>query len=236
MRKALSIGLVGIAVIGLVVVTGDRIAAKGEDWSLNATIIEACSCPMFCMCFFNSEPAAHHGSHGAKHFCKFNMGFKVNSGRYGEVKLDGVKFWIAGDLGDSWEDGKVDWARVTFDKGMTEAQREGLGQILPHLYPVEWASFSTGEGTVEWTADKNEAWAKLDGGKSGEIRLKRFAGMTEEPIVIDNLKYWGAQENDGFVLMPNVVQAWRGDDRGFEYKGTTGFMITFELDSDSVAM
>jgi len=29
------------------------------EWSMNATIIEACSCPMFCQCYFNTEPAGH---------------------------------------------------------------------------------------------------------------------------------------------------------------------------------
>ena len=29
------------------------------DWKMNATIIEACSCPMFCQCYFATKPAAH---------------------------------------------------------------------------------------------------------------------------------------------------------------------------------
>src|SRR5262245_54280389 len=44
-------------------------AQGGEpDWSFNATIIEACSCPNPCPCNFNSaKPAAHsgHEGHGA---------------------------------------------------------------------------------------------------------------------------------------------------------------------------
>src|ERR1044072_4134677 len=55
-------------------------AAKGPEWSMNATAIEACSCPMFCQCYFNVQPAGHstasHGSMagmgGEDHFCKFN--------------------------------------------------------------------------------------------------------------------------------------------------------------------
>src|SRR5215203_1182428 len=70
------------------------------DWSMNATIIEACSCPMFCQCYFDSKPAAHgeHAGHGGggQHFCKMNNAFKVNKGNYGDTKLDGAKFWLAG--------------------------------------------------------------------------------------------------------------------------------------------
>jgi len=32
-------------------------AAEGKDWHFNGTVIEACSCPMFCQCYFNTEPA-----------------------------------------------------------------------------------------------------------------------------------------------------------------------------------
>jgi hypothetical protein len=36
----------------------------------------------------------------------------------------------------------------------------------------------------------------LDGRKTGEIRLKRFPGMTSAPIVIRNLPYWGGVTRD----------------------------------------
>ena len=60
--------------------------------------------------------------------------------------------------------------------------------------------------------------------------------MTDEPIVIKNLKYWGAPRNDGFVLMPNEVEAYRVPaSKAFEFKGTNGFMITFDITSEDVA-
>jgi hypothetical protein len=49
--------------------------------------------------------------------------------------------------------------------------------------------------------------------------------------VIKNLKYWGAPRNNGFVLMPNEVEAYRVGDKPFEFKGTNGFMITFDINS-----
>ncbi len=52
-------------------------------------------------------------------------------------------------------------------------------------------------------------------------------------MVIDNLKYWGASRNDGFILMPNVVQAYRTGDKTYETKGTNGFMVTLDIDSKS---
>ena len=40
--------------------------------------------------------------------------------------------------------------------------------------------------------------------------VRRNPGMTTEPVVINNLRYFGAPRNTGFVLMPNEVEAYRG--------------------------
>src|SRR5436853_1049077 len=108
--------------------------APASDWSMNATAIEACSCPMFCQCYFSTKPAAHagHAGHehgeGGEHFCKFNMAYKINRGHSGSVKLDGAKFWIAGDLGGDFSKGQMDWAVVTFDPSVKPEQRDAIKQ------------------------------------------------------------------------------------------------------------
>jgi hypothetical protein len=211
-------------------------AAKPVNWSMNATIIEACSCPMFCQCYFNDKPAQHHSKSDHKHFCKFNNAYKVNKGKYGNTKLDGAKFWVAGDLGEDFTKGEMKWAVLTFDKAMTKEQREAVQTIVPQVYPVKWSSFKTAEGDINvWTSDKNMAHAKLDDGKTAEVKLNRPQGMTDDPIVIKNLKYWGAPRNNGFILMPNEVEAYRAGPNAFEFKGTNGFMITFDINSKDVA-
>ena len=213
-------------------------ARTTSDWSLNATIIEACSCPMFCQCYFNPAPASHHsGGHGAtaEHFCRFNNAFKVTQGNYGSVKLDGAKFWVAGDLGGDFSKGQMDWATLTFDPSVTKEQREGITVILGRLYPVKWNSFTVAkDAAMEWKFTKDRAEARLAGGKTAEVVLRRNPGMTDDPVVIKNLKYWGAPRNDGFVLMPNEVEAYRVGDKPFEFKGTNGFMITFDMNSKDV--
>src|SRR5262245_36452175 len=71
-------------------VMAQQVKSTEPDWSFNATIIEACSCPMFCQCYFNTKPAAHsaHGSHSAEmeHYCRFNRAFQVNKGSFGTTK------------------------------------------------------------------------------------------------------------------------------------------------------
>jgi hypothetical protein len=77
------------------------------------------------------------------------------------------------------------------DSKTTPEQREAIGAIMAHLYPVKWNSFTTAEGAMEWVAGKDEAWATLDGGKSAEVRLSTKSLLKNEgaePMVIRNLR------------------------------------------------
>lgn len=235
MRKRL-MSCAAILLIGFTVVGG---VARDPEWSLNTTVIEACTCPMFCQCYFASKPAGHHHSDGkAAHFCRFNNAYRINKGHYGATRLDGAKFWISGDLGGDFSQGQMDWAVVTFDKAMTKAQREGVGAMLAHLFPVKWNSLTTAEGSIDtWEFNNDGARATLDGGKTAEVRLVRQKGNanSDAPPVIKNLKYFGAPRNEGFVLMPNEVQAYRVGPKAYESKGTNGFMATLDINSRDVA-
>jgi hypothetical protein len=239
--------LLVLAALGVLAMGASAGATDAKDWTFKASIIEACSCPMFCQCYFNSEPADQGHVHGdmasmdhgaAGHFCKFNNAYQVQNGTYGNVKLDGVKFWVAGDLGAEFSDGEMDWAVLTFDPSVTPEQREGIKTILGAVYPVKWKSFTVApDAKMDWTANKDHAEAKLDGGKTAEVVLNRGAyGNSDAPVVIQNLKYWGVPRNDGFVLMKNDVEAYRAGATPFEYKGTNGFMITFDMTSKDVKM
>ena len=237
MKTTVSIALLSLALAAPVLAQGTAAKAAEPTWSMNASTIEACSCPMFCQCYFNAGPASHAmaGMEGHnEHYCKFNNAYKVNKGMYGATKLDGAKFWIYGDLGDDLSKGQMNWGVLTFDKATTKEQREGIGAICGKLFPVTWKSFSTAEGDISWTAGNGEATALLDGGKTAEVRLTTASlnpNVKGQPMVIKNLKYWGAPRNDGFVLMPNTIEALRTGDKAYEFKGTNGFMITVDLAS-----
>ncbi len=219
----------------------EHAAGAAKPWAMNATIIEACSCPMFCQCYFSTSPAKHAMAGMEGHdeaYCKFNNAYQVNKGTYNGVSLAGAKFWIAGDLGSDFGSGETKWAVITFDPSVTPAQREGIGTVLGKVYPVKWASFETGaDAPIMWEhkVGSDEAHATLDGGKAGEVILKSSVNKNAAgPVVIKNLKYFGAPRNDGFVLMPNTVEAYRLGDKAYEFKGTNGFMITLDITSKDV--
>ena len=239
MRTMFSVALLALTLAAPAFAQGAKAKTANSGWNMNATIIEACSCPMFCQCYFATKPAAHsmagHEGHGeSEHFCRANNVFRVNKGMYGATRLDGAKFWLSMDLGDDFSDGEMKWCVATFDPSVTPAQREGIAAILGHLYPVKWQSFQVGSDLpIAWSHAGDKAVAKLDDGKAGEVVLN--GGSVNRnmaaPVVIKNLKYWGAKRHDGFVLMPNEVEAYRLGPNAFEFKGGNGFMITVDIAS-----
>jgi hypothetical protein len=238
MRYTWIVGLAALAAGPAVVVPSTPAAT---EWAVNATAIEACSCPMFCQCYFNTRPAAHaapggHSHDGGAHFCRANLAYKINKGHFGPTSLDGAKFWVATDLGGDFSKGELEWAVLHFDKALTPAQRDAIAVVAGRIFPVKWRSFTTAESSIDtWQITPTGAVALMDGGKTAEVRLKRAQGMTDEPVVIRNLRYWGAPRNDGFIMAPNEVEAYRVGPRAFEFKGTNGFLITIDLTSKDFA-
>ena len=207
-------------------------ATEDTDWHFNGTVIEACSCPMFCPCYFNTEPALNHTKHGAEHFCKFNMAYKVNKGHHGDTDLSGVKFWVAGDLGASWKEGNTEWAIVTFQSGTTDAQKAGVATALNNIFPVKWKSFEVAQDAeIEWSATEDRAEAKLAGGAKAHTILNTWKGMGGKTGLLKNISYFAAPRNNSFKMMPNEIETWKVGDKAFEFKGTTGFMITVDMKS-----
>ena len=199
-------------------------ATPKPDFEITASYIEACSCDMFCPCYFND----HSTAHGNEHFCRANLVLKVDKGHYKNVKLDGAKVWIATDLGSDWSTGKDSWLVVNFDPSVTPEQKAALNDILGQLYPMKWQKVDSDTAAFTWNVDTKTgiATARMSNGK-GEVILERWKGddPTKE-VVIRNLKYWGAQSNTGFRMWKSKRERFEGKDHKFDYSGTNGFLIT----------
>ena len=204
-------------------------------WQMEATILESCSCPHFCQCFFDNPPALHDDPDRC--YCRFNSAFRVGQGHHGETSLDGALFWVAGDLGSCEGSGPWSWAEVTFDPQVTPAQRDGILRILRKLYVNTWKAFSIREESIHWHLGDGHADAWLgEDASTAAVHLRKSPhyanpGQAGEPTVIRNLRYMRAPENDGFLLMPCTLSAYRNGDLPFEYSGRTGFAVTTRMDA-----
>ncbi|MFZ0614536.1 MAG: hypothetical protein WAM73_19985, partial [Desulfobacterales bacterium] len=149
----------------------------------------------------------------------------------------GVKFWVAGDLGHSWEKGNTEWAIVTFQAGTTDEQKAGVATALDHIFPVKWKAFEVSEDAeIEWTATEERAEAKLAKSLKAHIILNKWMGMGGENGMLSNIAYFGAPRNNGFKMMPTEIESWKVGDKAFQFNGSTGFMITVDMKSDDLAM
>ena len=228
-----------LAVVATILVASVLAQARAKegsvDWAVNATIIDGCSCRLLCPCIFGSPAtvgsAATH-EHSGRRSCFFNMAVRVNKGHYDKVKLDGLKFWFAGDKGDAKT------VELTFEPSATKDQREGIREFLSHFLPLKWESFTEGpDAKIEWEADAVRAEAKLDGGKAAEVVLTRYSGATGKgTTVIRNISYFAATRNDGFNILPVEIIAYRRGPKPapFEFRGTSGWTITIDMNSKDV--
>lgn len=221
MKKVLGSILAAAAIAALVAAA----PAKGNragTYDVTGDIIEACSCPLFCGCYFNSEP-------NNPHMCQFNMAYQFRPGsHWGNVDLSSARVWLSGDLGgEALSKGNAAYLMVSFDKKTTPSQREAIGKALGKIYPVQWAKMETREDEIEWHHDAaNKAdHAKLASGMA-EVALARGQWeSTGTPTVIKGLKYFGANSNDGFVPLKST-HYFHGDAMKYDLKDMNGFFIT----------
>ena len=156
------------------------------------------------------------------------MAYKVSEGHYGETKLDGLKFWISGDLGDDFGDGETEMVQFAFEPEATQEQVDGVLAILGEIFPVKWKKVVGVERTpIEWKKENDKAYAKRGDGK-GEVEITFVMGSDgKTPVIINNMTYFGAKKNNGFHLARSKHSAEVGED-SFKFDGRTGFLIEVE--------
>ena len=217
MKKLLaSVFLAGAALL----LVSARPADRSHSYDVTGNIIEACSCPLFCGCYFNTEP-------NDPHMCEFNNVYQFGKGsHYGATDLSGARVWLSGDLGgEALSKGKAKQAVITFDKATTPAQRDAIGKVMGIIYPVQWDKLSTREDTIAWEHHGGNDHAKMGSGMA-EVTLKRGGWeATKMPTVIHGLKYFAADSNDGFVLAKST-HYFHGDDLKYDLDGMNGFYIS----------
>ena len=217
MRRAL---FAGLAVIAMVAAVGaGKSTNRAGTYDVTMETIEACSCPLFCVCYFNSEP-------NDPHMCEFNNVYKFTPGsHYGDVDLSGQKVWASGDLGpDGLSKGEPSWLTVTFDKSSSPAQRDAIVAVFGEVFPVKWRKVETREDDIAWEHNNGNDHAKMGSGMA-EVTLKRGNWeATKQPTVIKGLKYFGSDSNDGFELAKGT-HYFHGKDAKYDYADHNGFFI-----------
>jgi len=195
-------------------------AASGEpSWRMKADYVEACSCHLFCPCYFNK-----HAEHP---MCEFNMAVTVRQGHSGNVDLANSKYWLTGDLGDKWgTEKKAAWVIVSFDPKTTQAQRDALAPIILKTYGLEWGELKVQEAPIDIRHSGDIVEAKLSDGKQAYLKLRREPGVDRKGVVLKNVKYFDAVQNDGFQMYKSIEHRAAVAGHEFSYSDRNAFLIT----------
>jgi hypothetical protein len=215
-----------ISVLSLATAAGLLVASApaGPSWRMKADYVEACSCHLFCPCYFKDSHGHKHAEHPS---CEFNMAVTVREGRSGNIDLANTKYWLTGDLGDKWgTEKKAKWVTVSFDPKTTQAQRDTLAPIILKTYGLEWGELKVQEAPIEIRQSGDIVEAKLADGHQAYMKLQREPGVDGNGIVLKNVQYFDAVQNDGFQMYKSIEH--RADVAGhqFSYSDRNAFLIT----------
>ena len=95
----------------------------GTSWVLKGTEYANCNCDYGCPCQFNGRPSSADGD------CRYALFTQIDEGRYGDVKLDGLRFvWLGGWPGAVHEGNGV--IQLIIDDGADDEQREAIRRIV----------------------------------------------------------------------------------------------------------
>jgi len=194
-------------------------AAEDQTWSIKADYIEACSCHLFCPCYFNTSPEGGH-------HCEFNNAIKITEGHVGDVKVDGAKVWLSGNLGGDFSQGHMKGAVLTFDTAVTKPQQEAIKFLMGKIYPVKWEKMETSVAPIVWEKNGENGHAKMGNGEA-EVVLTGVKGPDGQQSILKDVAYWGAQKNNGFALAKSEHH-YKGHGYNYKYKDRNGFMISIE--------
>jgi hypothetical protein len=215
-----------IAVAVAVIQTVAR-AAEEPAWALEGRSISADSCGVDCPCNLGGPP--QNGE------CRFIQIRQVDKGRYGDVKLDGVKFGMAGQFTREVTGGPTKFSFVAFyiDSGATAEQKEALRKLFsgPSFaglgQPAELK-----EAAIKFeNLDAFGQVGKTASGTMGEIAKVEdtpIGGGThqDDPMVIVN------QATPGFewtALGKTSNSFYKSAGKDFKFDGTSGESVKFTM-------
>ena len=220
MKRICASFLILAIAVGLAVAS----APAGPSWTMKADYVEACSCHLFCPCYFKDSQGHKHAEHP---FCEFNMAVTVREGHSGNIGLANAKYWLTGDLGDKWgTEKKAKWVTVSFDPNTTQAQRDALAPIILKTYGLEWGELKVQEAPIEIRQSGDIVEAELADGQQAYMKLQREPGVDGKGVVLKNVKYFDALQNDGFQMYKSMEHRANVAGHEFSYSDRNAFLIT----------
>jgi hypothetical protein len=188
-------------------------------WAAKGQYMEACSCDFLCPCIPKNAttPATHE-------FCKVALTFAIESGHYGDVRLDGVRFVFFAQSKAVMSHG--DWiAGLVVDSGASDAQTEAVTAIASGAAGGPMALFAPLLGDfrgverhpIEFAQDGKTVSVRIDGLLDQSVAGVESVSVPGECVAIDNAFHPVNKRLNLATAVRNVIGAF-----GIQWKGEPG--------------
>ena len=208
-----------IAAAVAVIQTAAR-AAEEPAWSIEGRMISADSCGPDCHCIIGGPP-----DHG---LCRFFAICQIDNGQYGDVKLDGAKYGLAGEFTQKiiGEPVKRSFVAYYIDSGASAEQKEALRKLFTG------PSFA-GMGPVAEVKEVAINFENLDAfgqvgkkisctvGEIAKVEVTPIAGGTDptKPLAVENEAEPGMKLT---MLGKTSNSFYRSAGKDYKFEGTSG--------------
>jgi hypothetical protein len=143
-----------------------------SKWDLAGTYFETCNCEVACPCVFTSPPTTGE--------CTVLVGWHIDKGSFGDVKLDGLNVVLAAHSPGHML--QVKWnAAVYLDERASEAQKDALIQIFSGQAGGHTATLASFVGQI--LGVKSVAIDYRAVGKQRSLRIPNVAEAEIEALV-----------------------------------------------------
>jgi len=117
---------------------------------------------------------------------------------------------------------------VSFDPSTNKEQRDALAPMILKTYGLEWGELKVQEAPIEINHSGDIVNASLGGGQMASMKLKREGGADGKGVVLKNVKYFGAQNNDGFEMYRSLDHSTNVQGHKFSYSDRNAFLISID--------
>jgi hypothetical protein len=163
----------------------------GQRWELEGTVVIACNCDFGCPCNFNALPTQGK--------CEGGWTWHVDSGRYGQVTLDGLNFSVYVNWPGAIHEGNGE-AVVLIDERADDAQREAIMTLVRGEVGGPWGVLAWtwptvhGPHAVPYELDLNGVHSRVRAGDALVLELEPI----RNPVT-------GAEVHPGAVLPEGII-------------------------------
>ncbi|MEE8584372.1 MAG: DUF1326 domain-containing protein [Acidobacteriota bacterium] len=176
------------------------------QWMLKAEVAESCSCNVSCPCMFGS-PATHE-------YCRGSRLVRIEEGRYGHVRLDGLNVVATFSMGE--------WVRYYVDEKASQEQAEAAGKLISAAFPsfARWGVESSQKAAVHVEQTDSVLYFAVP---ESEVKMEVMAGGNGQPVRIENLPNFFPS----LIQYRSIHNRHASSDHEFDYTGTNGFLAKF---------